>query len=323
MIEKLERKFGKYAIRNLMKYVIIVYIIGLVIGMIPGLGYSLYFDWLMLDVGKVLQGQVWRLFTFVLYPSNTGGIAGIFLTAIELFCFYSIGTALENTMGSFRFNLYYFSGMLFIILANVIVYIVCYIMYGKGMSDVSLFSTTETNVVGIMLKTVLMNVGFYDALSFMNWSMIFAFAMVFPDLRFSLMFLIPIKAKYMAIVYVVYYGYQIFEAFSSNVFIGIALLVMVAMPLLNAVLFSLTSKKHLSPSQIKRRHDFRRSFEQGVSSADTSGMNGKGRVITRHKCAVCGRTELDNPDLQFRFCSKCNGNYEYCQDHLFTHEHIQ
>ena len=45
--------------------------------------------------------------------------------------------------------------------------------------------------------------------------------------------------------------------------------------------------------------------------------------VPKHRCAVCGRTELDNPELEFRYCSKCNGNYEYCQDHLFTHEHVK
>nr|MCR5178944.1 hypothetical protein [Lachnospiraceae bacterium] len=45
--------------------------------------------------------------------------------------------------------------------------------------------------------------------------------------------------------------------------------------------------------------------------------------LAKHKCAVCGQTELDNPDLEFRFCSKCNGNYEYCNNHLFTHVHKQ
>ena len=43
----------------------------------------------------------------------------------------------------------------------------------------------------------------------------------------------------------------------------------------------------------------------------------------RHKCAICGRTELDSPELEFRYCSKCEGNYEYCSDHLFTHEHVR
>ena len=43
----------------------------------------------------------------------------------------------------------------------------------------------------------------------------------------------------------------------------------------------------------------------------------------RHRCAVCGRTELDDDTLDFRFCSKCEGNYEYCSDHLFTHQHVK
>ena len=46
-------------------------------------------------------------------------------------------------------------------------------------------------------------------------------------------------------------------------------------------------------------------------------------VITRHKCAICGRTELDDENLEFRYCSKCEGNFEYCMDHLYTHEHVR
>ena len=42
-----------------------------------------------------------------------------------------------------------------------------------------------------------------------------------------------------------------------------------------------------------------------------------------HECAVCHRTELDDPTLEFRYCSKCDGDYEYCQDHLFTHKHVK
>ena len=47
------------------------------------------------------------------------------------------------------------------------------------------------------------------------------------------------------------------------------------------------------------------------------------RVIYDDKCAICGRTNETNPELEFRFCSKCNGNYEYCNDHLFTHKHVE
>ncbi|HOO29309.1 MAG TPA: hypothetical protein PLU43_12660, partial [Lachnospiraceae bacterium] len=82
--------------------------------------------------------------------------------------------------------------------------------------------------------------------------------------------------------------------------------------LLNFILFFLGTRNYrrVSPKEMHRRH----SYKQEVHHADG---------ITKHKCAVCGRTELDGDDLEFRFCSKCNGNYEYCQDHLFTHEHIR
>ncbi|MBR0085688.1 MAG: hypothetical protein IJL97_03965, partial [Lachnospiraceae bacterium] len=47
------------------------------------------------------------------------------------------------------------------------------------------------------------------------------------------------------------------------------------------------------------------------------------RPQTRHRCTVCGKTELDGINLEFRYCSKCAGSHEYCYDHLFTHVHIQ
>lgn len=86
----------------------------------------------------------------------------------------------------------------------------------------------------------------------------------------------------------------------------------IAASLLNFAVFFLTSRNmiHMSPKQVKRRQEFRREVK-------------KSSKITRHKCAVCGRTEESNPELEFRFCSKCDGNYEYCQEHLFTHTHVK
>ena len=42
----------------------------------------------------------------------------------------------------------------------------------------------------------------------------------------------------------------------------------------------------------------------------------------RHKCAVCGRTDVTNPELQFRYCSKCAGYHCFCSDHIFNHVHF-
>lgn len=66
----------------------------------------------------------------------------------------------------------------------------------------------------------------------------------------------------------------------------------------------------MSPRQVKRRAEFKQDIRRNPR-------------ITKHKCAICGQTDEDDPSLEFRFCSKCNGNYEYCQQHLFTHTHVK
>ena len=88
--------------------------------------------------------------------------------------------------------------------------------------------------------------------------------------------------------------------------------------------------RRVSPKEMHRKQAFRNAMNRGPGRGPGSGRGygpGNGRPgsgpIARHKCAICGRTELTNPELEFRFCSKCNGNYEYCQDHLFTHTHVK
>ena len=58
----------------------------------------------------------------------------------------------------------------------------------------------------------------------------------------------------------------------------------------------------------------------GIITLYVTGILGR---IAKHKCAICGRTSEDYPNLEFRFCSKCEGNYEFCEDHLFTHKHFK
>ncbi|MGN0481342.1 MAG: hypothetical protein ACI4EV_07205, partial [Lachnospiraceae bacterium] len=99
--DKLERKWGRYAIKNLMLYVIAVYAVGfIVISFWP----DTYYNYLSLDVSKILQGQVWRIITFVIQPPNTN----IFWIFISLYFYYFLGTTLERTWGAFKFNVYYF-----------------------------------------------------------------------------------------------------------------------------------------------------------------------------------------------------------------------
>ncbi len=284
-INKLERKFGRYAIPNLTTYIIICYVVGYILMyMAPGL-----LRWLSLDVSQILRGQVWRLVTWVISPPGSSNI--FFFVISILFFYYPLGTSLERTWGSFRYNLYIFSGMLFTILGAFLLYFLT-----GGVLDAlfggSIFST------------------YYISLS-----IFLAYAMSYPDMRILLWFVIPIKMRWMAYVYGAIILYQIISYVRMGAWF---MAVPIVASLLNFVLFYIGTRDlyRYNPKEIKRKQEFKKAMAQ-------SRVNSPGGGITKHKCAICGRTEKDDPSLEFRFCSRCNGNYEYCQDHLFTHEHVK
>lgn len=93
--DKLERKYGRYAIQNLMKYIIIVYAVGFVIQIFYPAVYEVYFA---LDAQAILHGQIWRIFTFILQPPSTSILFIVFV----LYFYYMIGTVLERSWGAFK-----------------------------------------------------------------------------------------------------------------------------------------------------------------------------------------------------------------------------
>ena len=160
---------------------------------------------------------------------------------------------------------------------------------------------------------------------YISLSIFLAYALTYPDMKVLLYFVIPIKMKWMAAVYVVMMVFNVWDIFQSVRAVtqstGIALwyagimLLCVILSLLNYLIFFLSTRNlsRYTPHEVHRRQQFKAQMREPRP----------GSGITKHKCAVCGRTELDDPNLEFRFCSKCEGNYEYCQDHLFTHQHIR
>ena len=285
-INKLERRFGKYAIPNLMVYVIALYAVGFVLNM---LNPSFYYQYLSLNAGAILHGQIWRIVTFIIQPPSTSLIFIIF----ALYLYFMIGQQLERAWGAFRFNLYFFSGMIFHVIAAIIAYL-------------------------------LTGISFQMDTWYLNMSLFFAFAALYPDLQFLLFFVIPIKAKYLALIDGLYFVYAIVQAFlpayGGSVY-GIyykANALAAVVSILNFLIFFLNSRnaRAYSPRQMKRKKEFQRKVRHAQRPVNTYANGAK------HRCAVCGRTELDDPKLEFRYCSKCNGNYEYCQDHLFTHTHV-
>lgn len=284
-MDKLERRFGKYAIPNLMLYVIGMYIIGFVMELVNA---EFYYTYLSLDAGQILKGQVWRLVTFLFQAPDSS----ILFVAITLYLYYSIGRQLEYTWGTFRFNLYFVMGVLFHIVAAFIVYF----------------------IFGLSLP-----LGTY----YINMSLFMAFAFSYPEERLLLFMVIPIKAKWLGWLDMAYFGYTILQAFmpayGGNAIFGMyfkANAIAAFVSMLNFIVFYFSSRNmgRYSRGQVRRRRQYTQSVREGR-------MAQKSADGARHRCAVCGRTELDDPTLEFRYCSKCNGNYEYCQDHLFTHEH--
>lgn len=289
MVNKLEKKLGKYAIPNLMKYLIIGYILGYILMLLSSGTNTNFIQYMTLEPYFIIHKfQIWRIFTWIMIPESTN----ILFFAIMLMLYYQLGSALENVWGTFRFNLYIIGGMLFTLIGAFVLYFV----YGL--------------VTGSPFHTV----GGYFSMQYINLSIFLAFALCFPDMQVLLYFIIPVKMKWMAIFYAVMIVVSLIGA-------GWAGRVSIICSLLNFGLFYLSTRnyKRMDPRDIHRRNEFKRKVRQGQNQSVNRG-NGP---ISRHKCAICGRTELTNPELEFRFCSKCNGNYEYCSDHLFTHKHIQ
>ena len=287
----LRRKLEKYAIPNLTLYLIICYGIGYLMQYLVPAGYQ----YLMLDPFLVLKGQVWRLVTWILIPPDS---SNIFFVLITLYLYYSLGGLLERIWGTYKYNVYLFSGLLFTILG-------AFVLCGYSV----LMGAQPTMYTGLYLLNNGSAVYFGQfSTYYINMSIFLACAASIPDVQVLLMFLFPIKVKWIGIVYGIILLVNCIQG-------GIATWIVVIFSLLNFLVFFLRSKgkMHLSVGQIKRQQE----FHQKMRAA------GQTKGITRHKCAVCGRTELDGDDLEFRFCSKCNGNYEYCQYHLFTHEHVK
>ena len=280
-LNKMERKIGKYAIPNLMIYLIAAYCIGFVIYTVnPN-----FMLMLTLSPYHILHGQVWRLITWILMPTDTR----VFSLLIMALLYYQLGSALERSWGTFRFNVYIFGGMLFTVIGAFILYGI-YAAAGTGsLETISLISslTFTTNYI--------------------NLTIFLAFAVMYPEMQILLFFIIPVKMKWMAVVYAVLIAINlILTSWGGRIAI--------IMSILNFLIFFLSTRNYrrVSPKEIHRKQVFKAQMREPR----------RGSMVTKHKCAVCGRTELDDPNLEFRFCSKCDGNYEYCQDHLFTHHHI-
>ena len=316
ILSKMERKFGKYAIRNLPLIMILLEAVGYTLGVVaPNV-----LNYLCFNPIAICSGQVWRLITWVLVPPSSLSI----FTVITLFFYYWIARMLASTWGDFYFNIYVLGGIVITDIGMMIAYPILNSM------------TTASSAMSIMLMPMYVN------LYYIQTSILLAFAFTYPNAQVLLYFFIPIKMSWLGIFEGIMLAYD---------FIRVNMLtprLVILLAILNLVLYFLMTKdlRRFHPKEFARRANYRKATGQGGSFFDRFNAAGGGKNQgtrssgggqnpgpksytkiypngARHKCTICGRTELDGDRLEFRFCSKCEGDHEYCQDHLFTHQHIR
>ena len=281
-MERFALRHPNFGIPNLMLYIVIGNVIAFfLLRMTNGLAVQfLYFDW-----GRVLRGQVWRLLTFVFVPQSTEPFSLI----LSLYFMYFIGSMLEREWGTPKFNLYYFSGVVLTLLTGVVSH------YAFG--------------YGALMGTY-----------YVNMSMFLAFAALYPDARLMLFYVIPIKAKWLALADVALFAVDMIAALLQGNWLR-ALLPVIA--LLNFLIFFWCE----IVDQIDRNRSYarHRNSHQTIQfkSAVRRQRKKEAQQGYRHKCSVCGRTDTDYPDLEFRYCSKCAGYHCFCMDHIYNHEHFK
>lgn len=293
-MDKLEKKWGRHAIPNLSRYFVFATAAGYLLRMVvPGLMY--YF---MFSAEDILHGQVWRLVTWIFMPTHTPDIFGI----ISLLLVVLWGNYLEMMIGTFRMNVYLWMGVIISDTGGLLIYIISHLTLGTG--------------IPVYLDT-------YYLLS----TLVLAMAICMPESELRIWFVLPLKMKWFLVFELVYMGCLVIQACESQIssmdggavgiVVGIIFGLIYSAPmllaLLNMFLFFHFSSIHITRKHKKRQKEFRAQFREPRP----------GSGIPRHKCAVCGRTDLTNPELMFRYCSKCKGNMEYCEEHIYEHTHVK
>lgn len=276
-------KHPRLSIPGLMKYIVIGNVLVYLLDMFSLGSGGLASSLLGFSPSAILSGQIWRLVTFVFVPY---GSSNLFVFAINLYFYYFIGTALEREWGSNKFTIFYFFGVILNILVGFLV------------GGASMY--------------------------YVNMSMFFAFATLYPDLQFLLFFIIPVKAKWLAWIDGVFFAISVIRYLMAGYFL-MALVPIVAV--LNYLLFFASDIGNLF-SGIKRKAQWkaqtqRRSSYGGAKVVNFHDAKTKTKEAYLHRCAVCGKTDVSDPQMEFRYCSRCNGYYCYCADHINSHIHIQ
>ncbi|MBE5891452.1 MAG: hypothetical protein E7282_10885 [Lachnospiraceae bacterium] len=305
-LDKLERKFPRFGIPNITLYLVACNAIGFIISNIS----DIFAAYTSFDVYHILHGQIWRLVTWIFTPSSGNTLSMI----IFLLCAIGWGRSLEMMQGTFRTTVFIVGGVVISdILAFVYYFISGFILQANGLGGSSSLGNASFGLSPYLTS-------YYIILT-----ILMEMALIFPDGEVRLWFILPLRMRWIFWITLAELAYEIFyvaravwglRILYNNLVIVLLIGAYVAeiiFALLNLLIFYLASKNRLTHRQKQRRREFQQQFRQAEPRP--------GSGIARHKCAICGRTELTNPELDFRYCSKCKGGYEYCNEHLFTHQH--
>ena len=208
------------------------------------------------------------------------------LMLISLYCYYSIGRVMEHYWGTLRFNLFYLAGVL-------MMDVYCLIFGGRA------------------------------SVTYLNLSLFLSYATLYPDAHFLLFFIIPVKAWFFALfdlgivvidLLTLPFPYNFFSVISiANylLFFGSDVLNVIPRSWRIKIASLFPGKKKQQPKIIQFDAVKQQVRKDNTKSAYT------------HRCTVCGRTDISNPELEFRYCSLCRGYYCYCEDHISNHSHVQ
>ena len=288
-------------IPNLMLYIVI----GCgVVSAITMLGYPQVYSLLCFDRDAILSGQVWRLFSYIFTMSGTN----ILTTLIVLYCTYSLGRAVEMRWGTLKFNLYYLVGIL---LMDV------FAMAFGGSTHLVDHSTGLSATIAQDMS------GYYASymMMFLHLSLVLCYATLYPDSQFLLFYIIPIRAWLMSLFYLVYVLYEVIRLTIPVLYLPHNLFPLVA--LLNYFLFFGRDVGNILP--LSWRIKLTRKKKQKTAPREPIPFRPaeKAKPDYSHRCTVCGRTDRTNPELEFRYCSRCSGFHCYCSDHISNHTHIE
>lgn len=244
-----------------------------------------FYSFICFNRDKILHGQVWRLITYVFVPQNSG----LWLLLL-LFAYYGIGRMVERAWGTLKFNLFYLSGVIIMDIAALIM-------------------------------------GANASASYLNMSLFLALATLYPENKVLLFYIIPLKMKYLAWFYL---ATLVIDLVQLNFFPLFALLnyfLFFGGEWLNVLPERMADALRRGPKKQARPNPNWANAYTKQRKTSSHASHGPKKVVDapayRHKCAVCGRTDVSNPELEFRYCSKCSGYYCYCQDHINNHAHIQ